>query len=80
MSKQPRLFGKRYNHKHSMQRANYDQIADKYNQRTRANSLAGVENSLVQLVREVNAKSLPEEGCCTGRWLDGLAKHFPGAQ
>ena len=80
MPKQPRLFGKRYNHKHSMQHVNYDQIVDKYNKPNRANSLAGIENSLVQLVREVNAKSLLKVGCGTGRWLDGLAKRFPVAQ
>ena len=62
-----------------MKRVNYDQIADKYNQRYHEDSLAGVERALAQLVEDTNAQNILEAGCGTARWLDGLANSHPEA-
>jgi len=62
-----------------MRHVNYDQIASQYNQRYRDNPLGGIEKALVRLIRGSNAQSIIEIGCGTGRWLAGLAKHFPQA-
>ncbi len=80
MLKLPRLFGKRYNHKLTMRRVNYDQIADKYNRRYRVNSLTVVESALVKVARKNNVKMILEVGCGTGRLLNGLANSTSNAQ
>ena len=62
-----------------MRHVNYDQIAAKYNQRYRDNPLGGIEKALNQLINSTDAQSIIEIGCGTGRWLAGLANHFPEA-
>jgi ubiquinone/menaquinone biosynthesis C-methylase UbiE len=62
-----------------MRHVNYDQIASKYNQRYRDNPLGGIEKALVRLIKGGNIQSVIEIGCGTGRWLAGIAHHFPEA-
>ncbi len=61
-------------------KVDYDQVADQYNQRYRANPLNGIEQSLAQLGQTLNAQRILEVGCGTGRWLHGLRRHLPQVQ
>jgi ubiquinone/menaquinone biosynthesis C-methylase UbiE len=61
-------------------RVNYDLIAKKYNQRYQEDRLEKIENALVQLAYQSNAKTILEVGCGTGRWLQGLDNQLDEAQ
>ena len=50
----------------------YDRLADGYDQRCRANALAGVERALAGVVAGLRPELSLEVGCGSGRWLPVL--------
>jgi SAM-dependent methyltransferase len=61
-------------------RVDYDQIAEKYNQRYQEDRLEKIESALVKLALESRTQTILEVGCGTGRWLAGLESQVDTAQ
>jgi SAM-dependent methyltransferase len=61
-------------------RVDYDQIAEKYNQRYEEDRLEAIENALIKLAHKTSAEMILEVGCGTGRWLAGLESRLDSVQ
>jgi ubiquinone/menaquinone biosynthesis C-methylase UbiE len=53
-------------------RVDYNQLASTYHARYDANSMAGIEDAVLELVQKIRARNVLEAGCGTGRWIESV--------
>lgn len=53
-------------------KTNYNNIASRYNDRYKQDTMSGVEIKIKQVVKDFSCQKILEIGCGTGRWLNAL--------